>query len=181
MKGAIFYSTKYGSTEQYAIWLGEATSLPVFNVKEKSAIPADYDFLVIGAPIIYYKLYNRHWMKRNWSSMENKSIVFFTVSGAPPGEKLAKWFNNSLPKNMIANMQHVGLQGRQKPEELTWFDRGMLQIAAKFNKDRKAAREEGEGFDYMDRSSIEPIVKIVRQWQSKEIEKSEQRREFESV
>jgi hypothetical protein len=35
MKGAIFFSSKYGSTGEYAIWLGLATGLPVFNTKDK--------------------------------------------------------------------------------------------------------------------------------------------------
>ena len=52
MKGAIFFSSKYGSTEQYAHWIGEATGLPVFNVKDETADPGNYDFLILGSPII---------------------------------------------------------------------------------------------------------------------------------
>jgi hypothetical protein len=37
MKGAIFFSSKYGSTAQYANWIGEATGLPVFDVKDAKA------------------------------------------------------------------------------------------------------------------------------------------------
>jgi len=88
MKGAIFYSTKYGSTAQYANWIGKATGLPVLNIKDKHADLSKYDFLIIGSPIIYYKLYNRKWMKKNWSAMEHKLIIFFTVSGAPAGQKI---------------------------------------------------------------------------------------------
>jgi len=40
MKGAIFFSTKYGSTAQYAKWIGEATGLPVFNIKVTNADPS---------------------------------------------------------------------------------------------------------------------------------------------
>ena len=56
MKGAIFFSTKYGSTAQYANWIGEATGLPVFNVKDADADLSTYDFLILGSPILYYKL-----------------------------------------------------------------------------------------------------------------------------
>lgn len=62
-------------------------------------------------------------------------------------------------------MKHVALLGRQKPAELTWFDRMMLIIAAMKNKDPQARKEELHGFDYMDKSSIEPIVKMVKQFQ----------------
>ena len=48
MKGAIFFSSKYGSTAQYARWIGEAAGLPVFDVKDADADPSKYDFFDIG-------------------------------------------------------------------------------------------------------------------------------------
>ena len=168
MKGAIIYSTKYGSTAEYANWIGEATGLPVLNIKDKDLDPTKYDFIVLGTPIIYYKLHNRKWVNRNWSLIKDKPIIFFTVSGAGASPKLDKWFADSLPENMTAKMKHVALKGRQIPAELTLFDRTMLKIAASQNKDPQASKEEREGFDYMDKSSIEPIVKMVKQFQLNE-------------
>jgi menaquinone-dependent protoporphyrinogen IX oxidase len=169
MTGAIFFSSKYGSTQQYANWIGEATGLPVFNVKDKNADPTQYDFLVLGSPIIYYKLLIRKWVKRNLANIENKTIIFFSVSGAPAGDKLNGWVADSLPKNIISKMNHVVLRGRQIPEELSLFDRMMLKIGALTNKDPEARKQEFEGFDFMDKSSIEPIVKLVKQFQQSEI------------
>ncbi len=169
MNGAIFFSSKYGSTAQYANWIGEATGLPVFNAKKTSADPSEYDFLILGSPIIYYKLYMRKWVKRKWSAIKDKPIIIFTVSGASAGPKLDKWFADSLPEHMISQMKHVALRGRQKPEELSWYDRKMLIIGAMKNKDPQAKKEELEGFDYMDKSSIEPSLKLVQQIQSSEM------------
>jgi len=167
MNGAIFYASKYGSTAEYANWIGEATGLPVFDIKQAKTNPSKYDFLVLGAPIIYYKLLNRKWIKANWPIIKNKPIIFFTVSGAPGGDKLNGWIANSnLPKNMISKMKHVALRGRQIPKELTWFDRIMLKIAAMRNPDPVVSKEEREGFDYMDKSSIEPIIKMINELQS---------------
>lgn len=169
MKGAIFFSSKYGSTEQYANWIGEATGLSVFDVKDKNADPTQYDFLVLGSPIIYYKLLIRKWVKRHLATIENKPIIFFSVSGAPAGDKMNGWIADSLPKYFISKMNHVVLRGRQIPEELTFFDRMMLKIAALTNKDHEARKQEFEGFDFMDKSSIEPIVKLVKQFQQTDI------------
>ncbi len=169
MKGAVFFASQYGSTEQYAHWIGEAAGLPVFNVKEAKVDLSQYDFLILGSPIIYYKLLNRKWVKRNWSTIKNRPILFFTVSGAPAGSKLDRWFAQSLPENMISKMKHVALRGRQKPEELTWYDRLMLKIGAMKNKDPQARKEELEGFDYMDKSSIKPILKLIQQFQSSKV------------
>tara|TARA_R110002096_G_scaffold323145_1_gene517282 strand:- start:7784 stop:8302 length:519 start_codon:yes stop_codon:yes gene_type:complete len=170
MKGAIFIASKYGSTTQYAHWIGEATGLPVFNVKNTKANPSKYDFLVLGSPIIYYKLLNRKWLRANLSIIKKKPSILFTVSGAPAGKKLDGWIANSnLPLKFISQMKHVALRGRQKPEELTWYDRIMLKIGAMKNPDPIARQEELYGFDYMDKSSIAPIIKLVKQLQSNEL------------
>jgi len=166
MKGAIFFSTKYGSTAKYTNWISEATGLPAFNVKDDKTDPYKYDFLILGSPIIYMRLFIRKWVKRNVSILEKKPIIFFSVSGAGAGAKLDKWIAKSLPQNIVSKMKHVALLGRQKPEELNWFDRPMLQIASLIQSDPQASKDERYGFDYMDKSSIEPILKLVEQFQS---------------
>ena len=169
MKGAIFFSSKYGSTKQYADWIAEATGLPVFDIKDINADPSAFDFLVLGGHVIYYKISNHKWVKKHLANIENKPVIFFTVSGAPAGEKLNGWIKNSLPASLISKIKHVALQGRQIPSTLTWWDWTMLKIAGLMNRDRKAGKEEMQGFDYMDKSSIEPIVKMVQQLQESEV------------
>lgn len=164
MNGAIFYSSKYGSTEEYANWIGEATNLPVFNIKDGKANPAMYDFLVLGSPIIYFKLSIRKWVKKHLVNFEYKPTILFSVSGAPAGEKLDGWIANCLPEKFVSRMNHIALRGRQIPRELTLFDRLMLIIGSKFNKDPIARKQELEGFDFMDEKSIKPILKLVQQF-----------------
>jgi menaquinone-dependent protoporphyrinogen IX oxidase len=168
MKAAIIYSTKYGSTAQYARWIGEETGLPVFNIKNTNFDLSKYDFLILGSPIIYYKVHNWKWVNKNLPEIEKKPIIFFTVSGAPAGRKLDGWIADSLPQHFISKMHHVTLRGRQNPKELRWWDRLMLIIGSMKNPDPVASKEELEGFDFMDRTSIEPILKLVEQFQSSE-------------
>ncbi len=165
MIGAIFFSSKYGSTAQYANWIGQATGLPVFDVKYNNPDLSKYDFLILGSPIIYYKLSIHKWVKRHLAKLADKPIIFFSVSGAPAGSKLDGWIADSLPEDFISRMNHVALRGRQIPEELSWYDRMMLKIAALVNKDPVARKQEFEGFDFMDKSSIAPILKLVKQFQ----------------
>jgi len=170
MNGAIFFVSKYGSTAQYSKWIAEATGLPVFNANAAKTDFLNFDFLVIGSPIIYYKLLNRKWLRKNWSNMKNKPIILFTVSGAPAGKKLDEWIANSnLPENFISTVKHVALRGKQKPEELTLYDRLMLIIGAMKNPDPVARKEELYGFDFMNKSRIEPILELIEQLQSREI------------
>lgn len=169
MKGAVLFDTKYGSTAEYAAWIGEATGLPVSNVRSGDVDPGKYDFLIIATPVIYYKLLITDWVQRNLSKLEGKPIVMVTVSGAPPGPKLNAWVGDSLPADFIATAKHVALRGRQIPGELSWYDRTMLIIAAWKNPDPVAADEERSGFDYMDKDSIAPIVELAEKYKSREV------------
>lgn len=166
MKGAIFYSTKYGSTAEYAGWIGEATGLPAFDVKDPRGDPADYDFLVLGSSVMQYKPSIRKWLKEHAVHIRSKPTILFTVSGAPAGLKLDGWIADSLPDSLISHMQHVALRGRWRRAELTRWDRMILLMGAMTNRDSQARKEELEGFDYMDKSSIAPIVDMVTQLQS---------------
>ena len=168
MKGAVFYATKYGSTAEYADWIGEATGLPVFNVRRDDVDPEFYDFLILATPVIYYKLFISDWVRENLLKLEGKAIVMVTVSGAPPGPELDAWVGDSLPANFVANAKHVGLRGRQIPAELTWYDRAMLIIAAWKNPDPVASEEEIKGFDYMDKDSIAPVVALANEFNSRD-------------
>ncbi len=166
MNGAIFFSGKYGSTAQYADWIGEATGLPVFDVKDASADPSKYDFLVLGSSVIIYKLTIRNWVKENLANIVKKPIILFTVSGAPSGQKLDDWVADSLPKNLLSQIEHVALRGRLNPKEVSWWTRLILKIGAWKNDDPEAKKQELEGFDFMDKSSIKPILKLAQQFQS---------------
>jgi menaquinone-dependent protoporphyrinogen IX oxidase len=168
MNGAIFFASRYSSTAQYAEWISEATGLPVFDVKDANADPSRYDFLILGSAVIYYKPIIHKWVKRNLARIGTKPIILFTVSGAPAGAKLDGWIADSLPQDFIANMKHVALRGRQNPKDLTLFDRMMLIIAGLKNPDRVAGQEELQGFDYMDKSSIAPVVGLAGGLQSAE-------------
>lgn len=166
MNGAIFYASKYGSTREYAQWISEATGLPVYDVDALGADPTAFDFLVLGSPVIYYKLIFSEWVKRHLDALQTKPIILFTVSGAPAGAKLSGWIADSLPKALTSRMHHFALRGRQIRKELTWYDWTMLTIAGLKNQDRQAAREERQGFDYMDRDSIQPVVDLIKELQA---------------
>lgn len=163
MKGAIIFSGKYGSTEQYANWIREATGLPVFDIKDTKADPSRYDYLVLGSSVLYFKLSIRHWIRANKSMLEGRAKILFSVSGAGPSEKLESWVAASLPADLKAQMEHVGLAGRLDHSKLSWWIRMMLRIGAMLNSDPEASKDERYGFDYMNKSSIAPIIKMIQQ------------------
>ncbi len=166
MNGAIFYASKYGSTREYAQWIAEATGLSAYDVDASSADPSEFDFLVLGSPVIYYRVIFSEWVQHHLDVLMTKSIVLFTVSGAPAGAKLDGWIADSLPAALTSKMHHFALRGRQIRKDLTWYDWTMLTVAGLTNPDRQAAREERQGFDYMDRNSIQPVVDLIKDLQA---------------
>jgi menaquinone-dependent protoporphyrinogen IX oxidase len=169
MKGAVFFSSKYGSTAQYAQWIGEAAGLPVFDINDTTTDPSAYDFLVLGAPVIYYKMTNHQWVKDHWPSMDGKPMVLFSVSGAPAGAVLDGWIADSFPEEMRAQMTHVALRGRSNPKQLTWVDWCMHMLGALTVRDANIRREKLRGYDFVKKSNIEPILALIRQIQSRAV------------
>ena len=162
MNGAIIFSGQYGSTAQYAHWISDATGLPVFDVKD-APDPARYDFLVLGSSVIVYKLTIGDWVERHLPKLLDRPVILYSVSGAPAGEKLDGWIKACLPASLVSHMRHVALRGRMDPKTVSLIDRIFLLIGAWGNKDPEARKQELEGFDFMDQSSVEPIVDEVRQ------------------
>ena len=170
MKGLILFTSQYGSTADYASWISEATGLPTHDLRNGDIELSDYDFLVLGSPIYYFKPKLRKWIERHLATILNKPVFFFTVSGAGDGEKLRDWLVRSLPQTFISYMQHVALRGRMNPSQLSFFHRAMLKIGSLFNKDLAAKTEELQGFNYVDKASIAPLVGMINKLLAKQAE-----------
>ena len=166
MNGAIFYASKYGRTREFADWIADATGLPVYDIDGHDVDPADFEFLVLGSPVIYHKLIASKWMQRHMDTILDRQTVLFTMSGAPAGEKLDGWIEDCLPPSVTRHLRHVALRGRQVPQDRTWIDRFMQTVAGIKNRDRQATREEMQGSDYMDRDSIQPVVDLIKDLQA---------------
>lgn len=169
MTGAIYFSGKYGSTEQYGKWISEATGLPIFNIKDEYPDPRDFDFVVLGSSILYFKLSNRHWVKDNLNALKGRTKLLFSVSGAGPGDKLDRWVSRSLPQDLLAQIKHIGLRGKLDHSKVSGWVRMMLWIGSLFNSSKEGSRDERYGFDYMDKSGISPIVEMVEELKLREI------------
>ena len=55
-------------------------------------------------------------------------------------------------------MEHFAFRGRLDLKTVGWFTRMVLKVGAMANKDPEASNDEFNGFDYMDKSAIDPLV-----------------------
>ena len=159
MKAAIIYTGKFGSTRQYANWLGEAAGLPVFNLRENPPEPWNYDLLILGTSIILGKPTIAPWMKKNWPMLWGRKLLLYSVSGTAPGHPdLHTWMQRHLGKEILSQVEYVPLRGRLDLDEMPWLIRIMLKLAAKASRDPETKKRMSDGFDYMDRDSLNPIL-----------------------
>lgn len=175
MKGAIFYSGKYGSTHQYASWISEATGIAVFNLDRTRPDPAQYDFLILGSSIIVMKPTIKKWLRANWRKIQYKPVLLFTVSGTEPGHPhLKQWLEDSLPREVLEHVNYYAFRGRLDLGEVPWWIRFMLKFAAKREEDPEVKQRMTEGFDFMDKASIAPVVEWVKALQNDTIQETKQ-------
>lgn len=159
MNGAIFFSGKRGSTAQYAQWIGEATGLPVFDVNNSQADPADYDFLILGSSVILMKMTIRKWVRSNWDKISKSPTLLFSVSGAAADDPLLQsWLRASYPAELVAQAPHFGLGGRLDLSKFSWWMRVFMKIGAYTKPTLEKRRDMLHGFDRVDKASITQIV-----------------------
>lgn len=104
---------------------------------------------------------------KNWPKIKDKQVLLFTVSGTEPGHpNLQQWLNNSLSKEMLEQIHYVPLRGRLVLNELPWLMRLFMKIASKVEKDPDTKKRMAEGFDYMEKTSIEPIFEWIAKQES---------------
>lgn len=165
MKAAILYSGTYGSTCQYARWLGNATGFPVFDVHSDQVPTAEFDLLILGTSIIVGKPTIAGWVKKHWPMIRDKKLLIYSVSGTEPGHPdLNTWMQQHLGDQLPA-MHYVQLRGRLVLSEVSWWLRLMLRLVGAVSKDPDVKRRMTEGFDFMDPEKLKPIL----QWVTRQI------------
>lgn len=170
MKGAIVYQGKYGATSEYAHLLSKALNLPVYTAGNTDRELTAADYILIGSAVYIGKLSIQRWLFRNREWLNGKKLVFFIVCGTPgtDKEKTAKIVADNIPPCLCNNPVYF-LKGRLIIRNLSWTDRLLLKLGARFTKDQAEKRRMLTDFDGVAVSALRPILHTVQLW---ELEKS---------
>lgn len=163
MNGLIVYTSRYGATRDYALWLAEETGYPVMGFPdiEKDALEAA-DLLIVGSSIRVGRLQAARWLEKNWPRLAEKEVILFSVSLTPPeDEEIAKIVERSISQEIIEAVHYFPLPGRLAPEKLSFLDRQMTRFAARAeeNPARKSALT--QGVDNVDRGRLAPLLDAI--------------------
>ena len=165
MKGLVIYKGKYGTTKQYAMWIGQELQL---SVASADRFPIDelpkYDYFILGSSVYMGQLEIKNWVKRNLKILQNKKIFFFQVAGSPPEqiEKRESYNKASLSPDILKKLQFYYLPGRMIMRNLSAWDRFMLKMGARLTKDPVEKKKMLTDFNDVKKENIDPLVTSVR-------------------
>lgn len=179
MNAAIFFSSKYGNTRQYAEWISETTGFPLFDIQKENPGPDDYDLLILGSPVLAGQLMIRKWARANWRKIQKKSIILFSVSGTETrSADLQRHLEVSFPPEMVRQIDHVPLRGEFPTDGLNWWNRLIRRLSPAWQEkvaaedrikehlDNSYRRSLGQLFEklgryYIPKASPEPVLKAI--------------------
>lgn len=171
---AVIFKTKYGHTRKYAEWISEELKCDLFEHSEISDEKMlDYDTIVYGGGLYASGILGIELITKNFSSLNNKKIVVFTVGLADPDIK--SQFEPIINKNFTEEMQKriniFHLRGGINYKELGIVHKAMMAALKSSVKNKKGELTDedklmletyGEKIEFTDKTTIEPLVSYVR-------------------
>jgi menaquinone-dependent protoporphyrinogen IX oxidase len=163
-KGALIYSSRYGSTRQYAEWIGQQLQIPVMDVDELfPAALEGFDYLVLGTSVYVGKMLIKGWLHHDLAALQTKQLVLFVVCGTPSSErqKQEQIVRDNVPEGLIPMENIFFLPGRLTIRDLSWKDRLMLKIGASLEKNPKKKAAMSHDIDGVKKEHITAVVNSV--------------------
>lgn len=174
MNAIVLYKSKYGSTKQYAEWIGEALSCPVRDVKGmKIDDLAAYDTIVYGGGLYAEVIAGLSFLTKNMDALQNKKIAVFSTGITPLKYReyydklvLEKNFKNGVPENIRV----FNFLGKMILSELSLPHRTALKALKKLMSGKENPTEmekllvelcDADG-DFSDKASIAPLLDYIQ-------------------
>lgn len=174
MSTLVVHASKYGSSQRYAEWIGEAISAPVVAVGDASPDQLAAQEIVVFCAAIYGPMLRGSGELRQ--AMERDSVtrwVLVTVGLSDPAltTKRDELVASKFPVPLRDRLEVVHLRGAMDRERLTLLERSMMTTIRKalsVKRDRTPEDQamldvlEPASVDLTDRAAIEPVVDCLR-------------------
>ncbi len=170
MKKLVVYTSKYGSTAQYARWISEDVHADLCPTLECNVERLhEYDTVIFGGYLHMGKIVGIDFIINNWEHLDSKKVIVFTVSGAGPSPTADVYFENNVPEHMRPWITHFAFRGRA--QNLDWKDRTLIAVPRTllyvkylFNptEETKKAYQGFAPFDDVKREHIESLISFVK-------------------
>ena len=175
MNAIVVYKTKYGSTKQYAQWIGEALDCKVAEAKDVTAEEIEnYDVIIYGGGLYAEVINGVSLITKNIDRLKSKKIAVYTTGITPIDcrdyyDKLVieKNFKTGVPENVKV----FNFTGKMIIDELSLVHRTALKTLKKIMTAKKEPTEmekllvelcDADG-DFSDRNQISELINYVNE------------------
>lgn len=172
-KAVVLYTSKRGSTREYAEWIAEDLGCECCNLKDfDKATLSEYDLIVYGSWLRGSGIVDYDKLDSYLEGAKDRTILFVTgVSEYNPANYLQICEINFNGRENMDQMQLFFCPGRYDPAKIKGLDKMLMGVAKKVLKSGKT--EDGaagadqmiryieEGVDLVDRKYTEPILKAA--------------------
>lgn len=164
-KALVAYQSRYGSTRQYAEWIGSEIKADVRDLgNDEKPDFSRYDIIIFGG---YFRMGNipvSSVIKDNWQTIKGKRIVLFTASGTPPDHPdIQKVYGKSLPEEIRREIRYFPLRGRLLQKDMGFFDSFLVSIGRMMEKDETLRAFMSGDFDGVRKENIQPLLDYVKE------------------
>lgn len=178
-KAIVLYTSKRGSTRQYAEWIARSLECECATLKDfdKETIP-EYDLIIYGSWLRGSGIVDFDKIEPYLEGSKDHTILFVTgVSEYNPQNYLQICEINFDGRENMDRMQLFFCPGRYDPAQVKGLDRMLMAVAKKVLKSGQTAEDGGaamkmirnieEGVDLVDRKYIDPIVNAAHRIQNR--------------
>jgi menaquinone-dependent protoporphyrinogen IX oxidase len=165
MKGVVIYNSRYGATATYANWIGSELHIPVYDQDDVSSDTLKrYDYFVLGGPVYVGKIKIASWIRRNKKSLGGKTIFLFVVSATPANEtgKLNEIVKKNFDTEMFRHVKPYFLRGKMEIRHLSAFDRFVLKMGARLQKDPAERRKMLTDFNEVRKENLTELLTAIK-------------------
>ena len=148
MKTLITYKSKYGSSKQYAQWLGEEINCDVKDITEIiKSDQAEYDLIIHGGGLYAGSLAGLGFYKKNIKYLQenNKKLITFATGASPYGKKVIYEVMERNFKGTMKDVPFFYCEGNYNYPIMTPLHKTMMKMMNKMlTKQIKEAEKQGK-------------------------------------
>jgi len=161
MNGIVIYTSKYGSTKQYAQWLAEDAGFELYNVSTCPKNLGGFDVIVLAGSIHSGFVSIKRYATAIWPSIKDKTVVLILTSGTSNREVIKKVVHDSFSSDIVRSMTVFPVGGRYVFNKMSFIDRNIIKMVAFFTKHQETKKGMMTEKDDVRRENLKEVLSFL--------------------
>lgn len=173
-KKIVLYTSKRGSTKQYAEWIAEELGCEAVSLRDADlATLPEYDLIIYGSWLRGSGIVDYDQLDPYLEGLKDRTILFVTgISEYNPANYLQICEINFDGRENMDQMQLYFCPGKYDPSQIRGLDRLLMAVAKRVLKSGETAEGHSaaahmiqnieKGVDLVDRSYTQPVLKAAK-------------------